>query len=91
MLTPLELIEQAIKWETNHDAIYKIVNEMVYTKAYFERLKNDYFALSELDFFIEIPEEKRIKTFSFDYDAIAIGKVKERVKECREFINNLIK
>lgn len=89
--TPLELIEQAIKWETNHDAIYKIVNEMVYTKAYFEQLKNDYFALSELDFFIEIPEEKRIKTFSFDYDEIAIGKVKERVKECRDFINSLIK
>jgi hypothetical protein len=87
---PLELVEQAIKWETNQDATYRKVNEMVYTKKYFDELKERFFSLSTLDFFVEIPANKRIKKFAFDYDQKAIELVKERVLESRKYINSLL-
>ena len=84
------LIEQAIKWQTNQEEIYRTICNMVYTKEYFDELVEEFCPLAESDYFLEIPESKRIKTFSFDYDAEAIAKIKERVKECRNYINSLI-
>lgn len=39
----------------------------------------------------DIPEENRIKTYSFDYDHGQIERAQNRVLECREYINYLIK
>ena len=36
-----------------------------------------------------LPKHLRIKTFEFDYDPLAISKVEERVRMCREYIETL--
>lgn len=87
---PIELIEQSVKWLTDANEIYKTICNMVYTKSYFEEMKERFCPLSDLDDFVEIPEEKRIKTFEFDYDEKAIEKLKGRVIESRIFLNKLI-
>lgn len=87
---PIELIEQAIKWLNSPDEIYRTICNMVYTKEYFDKLVADFCPLTELDYFVEIPEEKRIKTFAFDYDHEAINKLTGRVLESRIFLNKLI-
>lgn len=87
---PLELIEQAVKWIDNQDEIYKTITNMVYTKNHFDAMVERFCPLSELDFFIEIPEEKRIKTFEIAFDESAIEKLKGRVLESRIYLNKLI-
>lgn len=41
--------------------------------------------------YADIPEQYRIKTFEFDYDQTKIDSVQNRVLECREFIDYLVK
>lgn len=87
---PDELIEQAIKWEINHDKRYKIVERMVYTKNNFERLKSLHFNLSTLDTFVEIPEEKRIKPFDVAIDLEWRKTVEKHVILCKHYIHSLL-
>lgn len=79
-----------IKWEPDHDKRYEIANRLVYTSEAFERLKSLYFDSSELNTFVEIPDEKRIKHFKFDRDDEYIEKIKYRVLDCRIFIEQLL-
>lgn len=88
---PEYLVEQAVKWTLDPDKVYKIINEMVYTKDYFETLVDRFCPTSTKDYFVEIPDNKRIKTFEINKDTDAILKIKSRVGECREFLNTLIK
>lgn len=85
-----DLILQATKWETNAEKIYRTLVNMVYTKEIFDRYFEEFCPLATSDYFVEIPEEKRLKTFEFDYDAEAIEFLKKRVEECRTYINSLI-
>lgn len=85
-----ELVEQAIKWEINHDKRYKIVERMVYTKNNFDRLKSLHFNLSTLDTFVEIPDKKRIKTFDVSADLDCRNKIEQHVILCRHYIHSLL-
>lgn len=87
---PDELIEQAIKWEINHDKRYQIVERMVYTKNNFERLKSLHFNLSTLDTFIEIPDENRVKTFDIPINFPWRKTVEKHVILCRYYIKSLL-
>lgn len=86
-----EMVENATKWEIDHDKRYKIAEQMVFTKNNFEALKSLYFQLSTLDTFVEIPDEKRIKTFEIKADIECREKIKKHVQLCREYILTLLK
>lgn len=86
----MDLIQQAVKYETDQEKIYQIICNMVYTNERFYEAKTEYCSRAESDYFIEIPAKDRIKTFAFDYDAEAILKLQERVLECREYITSLL-
>lgn len=83
-------VENIIKWKEDYDERYQITNRLVYTIESFERLKSANFDKSTLNTFVEIPDEKRIKHFKFDRDDEYIQKVKLRVLECRDWIENLL-
>lgn len=85
-----EMVENATKWEINHDKRYKIAKLMVYTKDNFERLRGLYFPLSEKDSFIEIPDRLRIKSFEVPVDIECREKIKKHVQLCREYILTLL-
>lgn len=86
-----DLINQAVKWENDPEKIYRTICNMVYTKQGFEKAFNEYCPLATSDYFMEIPEKDRIKTYAFDYDPEAIKLLTSRVEECRTYINSLIK
>lgn len=88
--TPDEEIEQAIKWVSDHDERYKIVERMVYTKDNFERLKSLHFDNATRNTFIEIPEEERVVKFDIDIDLSMREKLKTNVELCREYIYELL-
>ena len=88
--TPKEIIEREIKWCTSPDEIYRKVMNMVYTKQYFDELQAEFFSVSELNSFVEIPEDARIKTFDIAYNDEVIEKLQKRVIEARNYINSLI-
>lgn len=85
-----DLIQQAVKWLTSQEDIYRTIFNMVYTKDNFEKLCEEFCPLAKSDYFMEIPEKDRIKTFAFDYDPEAIAKIKGRVLESRIYLNTLI-
>lgn len=87
---PFELVQQAVKYEFNANKIYKIIMNMVYTRKYFDQLVETFCASSELKTFVEIPKEKRIKTFNILYDNDSILMLQKRVLESRNFINSLL-
>lgn len=84
------LIEQAVKWEIDSEKIYRIICNMVYTKSAFDIAKKQFCPDAKADYFIEIPENKRIKTFQIEYDPKAIQLIQNRVEESREYINQLL-
>ena len=86
----MDLIYQAVKWETEPEKIYQTICNMVYTQERFDEAKTEYCSRAEFDFFVEIPAKDRIKTFSFDYDPKAILFLRKRVEECRTYINSLL-
>jgi hypothetical protein len=83
---PQELIEREIKWLTDHNEIYKKVCNMVYTADYFNHLRDNFFADATYNYFVEIPQSKRIKPFNIKRDPLKINKTIERVKMCRSYI-----
>lgn len=84
------MVHNAVKWLSNPEEIYITISNMVYTKDLFIELINEFCPTAESDYFIEIPEEKRIKTFNIDYDANAIQLINNRVLECRNYLKTLI-
>lgn len=87
---PESLVANEIRPWLSDDEKQRIVNELVYTREYFEALKSKFFPNAKPLNFIEIPEKRRVKTFSFERDREFIKKVEERVKLCRKYIQTLI-
>lgn len=85
-----EEVLKAIKWTDNYNERYRIVERMIYTADEFERLRIKYFELSEYKSFKEIPEEDRIKQFTFLPDPVAKEKIKQRAYMCKEYIFKLL-
>jgi hypothetical protein len=85
-----DLISQAVKWLTEPEKIYQTICNMVYTKQAFNDYVKEFCPDAKSDYFVEIPEANRIKSFEFEYDAEAILKLQGRVQECREYINSLL-
>jgi len=85
-----EAVEQAIKWVDSPNEKYKIAERMVYTQKEFDVLKDHFFATSDLNTFVEIPEKKRIKAFYFDVDTNAHSVIKTRSQMCKEYIYRLL-
>ena len=87
----IDLVDQALKWEENHDEKYKIAERMIFTKDFFDAIKLSHFPDSTLSTFIEIPDHKRIKSFEFLPDQDLFNDIKIRVQMCREYIITLLK
>lgn len=88
--TPDEEVEQAIRWVSDHNKRYKIVERMIYTKDNFERLKSIYFDSATIDTFIQIPEDERVVSFDIEIDLTMRDKLKRNVELCREYIYELL-
>lgn len=84
------LVQREIKWLLTDNEKYKTVCNMVYTKDYFEQLKAEYFPDATYNYFVEIPEELRIKKFNITKQQSRINKIYERVKMCRVYIKSLL-
>jgi len=84
-------IQRQAKWLTNPDEIYRMITNLVYTKYFANELFQEFCPTSTRKYFIEIPDNKRIKTFEINYNPEKIEKLITRVKESRNFLNNLIK
>lgn len=82
-------IERQVKWETDPEKIYKVINELVYTQEYFDTLVDRFCPTATSDYFVPIPDEQRIKSFDIPKDKKAILDLQHRVDECRTYINNL--
>ncbi len=85
-----QFIQQAIRWAVTDNEKYDIVNRMVFTKDYFERLKAEYFPDAEYDYFVEIPEADRLARFEVKKDPAKIADIYKRVPMCRQFIKELL-
>lgn len=85
-----DIIEREVKWLNNPNDIYKRLCEMIYTTAYFNMMKERFCPTAEFDYFVEIPQADRIKTFPVKKDPAKIAKVKERVPMCRAFITKIL-
>lgn len=82
-------IQKELRWtETDEERIKKLSN-MIFTESYFKEMKAKYAPTASIKF-IEIPAEKRIKTFQFFKDSSVHYRIKERVKMCNIFVNSLI-
>jgi len=87
--TPEILIQKELRWVDAPEDRIRVINNMVFTRPYFEAMRNKYAPESDLDF-VEIPQNKRIKTFSYIKDPVRIYRIRERVKMCNVYINSLI-
>lgn len=85
-----EMVESAIKWIDDPNDKYKTAERMVYTKKEFDLLKDHFFPTSDLNTFVEIPEEKRLKKFEFLPDQKAQNMIEKRSMMCREYIYSLL-
>lgn len=86
----IDVIEREIKWLTNPNDIYKKISELVYTKVYFDTLVAEHCPASTFDYFVEIPQSDRIKTFPVKRDPAKIAKLNQRVPMCRAYIAELL-
>lgn len=82
-------IQAALRWVEDPKARIQVLNNMIFTESFFKTMKAKYASEATLDF-LPIPEEKRIKTFSFFKDNSVHYRIKERVKMCNQFINSLL-
>jgi|GEM_PF-888967 len=86
----IETFEKFVKWEPLHDARYKIANNMIFSKAQFDKAKDLFFNTSTKDSFIEIPESDRIKSFTFKPDKKAQALIEKRAHMCKDYIYELL-
>jgi len=85
-----EAFEDAVRYKPDHNERYKMAERMVYSKAEFELMQHHFFSDATLDTFVEIPEEKRIKSFEFEPDSDAQKLIETRSYMCREYIYQLL-
>lgn len=83
-------VEKAIKWAETANDKYRIAERMVFTQKEFDLLKEHFFADSDLNTFVEIPAEKRIKKFPFDVCEKTQKFIEKRSLMCREYIYSLL-
>ncbi len=86
----IDEIERQVKWELDPERIYKVINEMVYTRAYFDTLVGRFCPTAKSDYFVEIPDHDRIRTFEIPKDKKAILDIQLRVADCKTYINSLL-
>lgn len=86
----ITLIEQAVKWESDPEKIYRIICNMTYTQKAFDAYKQEFCHSSKSDYFVEIPEKDRIRTFAIPKDDKVISLIQDRVTESRTYINSLL-
>lgn len=87
---PEDMVQRAIQWEFDPNEKYKIAEKMIFTKSEFERIKDIYFPLSDKDYFVEIPEDERIKQFTFKPCPDAQKTIQQRAEMCKEYIYKLL-
>jgi hypothetical protein len=63
---------------------------MTYTKATFESYTKEFCPTASANYFVEIPDHDRIRTFNINKDQKAIDLIYTRVEESRKYINSLI-
>lgn len=85
-----DIVEREIKWLINSNDIYKRICELVYTKEYFDTLVERFCPTATFDYFVEIPQSDRLKTFPVKRDTAKINRIKERVPMCRDYIKKLL-
>jgi len=86
----ISLIEQAVKWETEPNKIYRIICNMTYTKSTFESYIKEFCPTATSSYFVEIPDHDRIRTFNIDKNQKDIDLIYDRVNESRTYINSLL-
>lgn len=88
---PIDIIGKEIQWELDPDKKQEIALQLVYTKEYWDEVKDKFFpSAKEIDF-IEIPKEDRVKEFNFERDTSHAIELERRVKMCQEYIDGLLK
>lgn len=65
---------------------YKVARDLGYAEPTDEIMQTTMKRLT----FDDVPNERRIKVFEFDYDHEAIERLEKRVEECRQFIFNTL-
>lgn len=86
----ISLIEQAVKWESDPEKIYRIICNMTYTQEAFDAYRQQFCHTAKSDYFVEIPEKDRIRTFAIPKDDKVIALIQDRVTESRTYINSLL-
>lgn len=76
-------------WQTDEEKQNIAIN-LVFTRDYWDHVKESYFPSTEDIDFVEIPEEKRVKPFYLTYDPGFIKDVEYRVELCDKYIKTLI-
>lgn len=87
---PESVFYNEIKWLSDDNEKQKIAVNLIYTKEYFDAMKSRHFNSAEKIDFVEIPRNKRIKSFEFEYSQAKTDELIKRVKMCRKFIETLI-
>lgn len=88
---PIHILEKELKWiENENDRQQKASNLIFTTKSWIEA-KEKFFPNADEYRFIEIPKEKRVKTFVIDRNNNDICRIRDKAKLCSEYINTLIK
>jgi len=88
---PLDIVERELRWIDDQNKKYKKAMELIFTEAQFKEAQAMYFPDATDTYFIEIPQEKRIKPFGVTKDEAKINLIIERVKMCRAYILTLLK
>lgn len=77
--------------DTPEHLIEREARNYSYKNGYGELDKDTYDSFYDKMTYRDIPIHQRIKVFEFDYDEKVIEKIKERVLECRNYINSIYK
>ena len=87
---PFHILEQELRWIEDEDEKQEKAINLIYTKENWKKAKESLFPNAKNINFIEIPREKRIKIFSFEYDVEKIELIKERVETANKYIKEIL-
>lgn len=87
---PISILGKEIQWEPDPNKKQEIALNLVYTKKYWDEVKEMFFPEADDIEFIEIPECERVKRFDFKRDRNHAKEVEFRVGLCQEYINGLL-
>lgn len=86
---PTEILGKEIQWEPDPNKKQEIALNLVYTREYWDEVKEMFFAEADDIDFVEIPEKERVKAFYFKRDREHAKDVEFRVAMCQEYIDKL--